>query len=60
MTREGHSAARVSGGCFVMGEAAGAAVHLALAGHTTVAEVDVAELQGLLEAQGAYLGREVT
>jgi len=50
----------VSGGCFVMGEAAGAAAHLALAGHTTVAKVDVAELQGLLEAQGAYLGREVT
>jgi FAD-dependent oxidoreductase family protein len=60
MTREGHSAARVSGGCFVMGEAAGAAAHLALAGNTTVAEVDVAKLQGLLEAQGAYLGRDVT
>jgi len=60
MTREGHSAARVSGGCFVMGEAAGAAAHLALAGNTTVAKIDVAELQGLLEAQGAYLGRDVT
>jgi hypothetical protein len=60
MTREGHSAARVSGGCFVMGEAAGAAAHLALAGNTTVVEIDVAELQGLLEAQGAYLGRDVT
>ena len=60
MTREGHSAARVSGGCFVMGEAAGAAAHLALEGNTTVAEVDVAKLQGLLEAQGAYLGRDVT
>jgi hypothetical protein len=60
MTREGHSAARASGGCFVMGEAAGSAAHLALAGKTTVAEVDVAKLQGLLEAQGAYLGRDVT
>jgi len=60
MTREGHSAARVSGGCFVMGEAAGAAAHLALAGNTTVAQIDVAELQGLLEDQGAYLGRDVT
>jgi len=37
MTREGHSAARVSGGCFVMGSC-GAAAHLALAGKTAVAE----------------------
>lgn len=60
MTHEGQSAARVSGGCFVMGEAAGAAAHLALARNTAVAEVDVAALQRLLEASGAYLGRDVT
>jgi len=59
MTQAGHSAARVSGGCFVMGEAAGAAAHLALARNTAVAEVDVAALQRLLQASGAYLGRDV-
>jgi FAD-dependent oxidoreductase family protein len=59
MTHEGQSAARVSGGCFVMGEAAGAAAHLALARNTPVAEIDVAALQRLLEASGAYLGRDV-
>src|SRR5437870_323274 len=59
MTHEGQSAARVSGGCFVMGEAAGAAAHLALARDTAVAEVDIAALQRLLEASGAYLGRDV-
>ncbi len=32
MTHEGQSAARVSGGCFVMGQAAGCAAHLSLAG----------------------------
>jgi FAD dependent oxidoreductase len=60
MTHAGQSAARVSGGCFVMGEAAGAAAHLALAGDTAVAGVDVAALQRLLETSGAYLGRDVT
>ena len=33
MTHEGQSAARVSGGCFVMGQAAGTAAHLSLAGN---------------------------
>ncbi len=56
MTHEGQSAARVSGGCFVMGEAAGTAAHLALARGVAVADVDVAELQGMLEADGVYLG----
>jgi len=50
---------RVSGGCLVMGEAAGAAAHLALARNTAVAEIDVAAVQRLLEANGAYLGRDV-
>ena len=34
MTHEGQSAARVSGGCFVMGQAAGTAAHLALSGNS--------------------------
>jgi hypothetical protein len=59
MTHEGQSAARVSGGCFVMGEAAGTAAHLATAAGVTPAEVDVAELQRALEEAGAYLGREI-
>jgi len=57
MTHEGQSAARVSGGCFVMGEAAGTAAHLAIAAGVAPADVDVAELQRALETAGAYLGR---
>ena len=59
MTHEGQSAARVSGGCFVMGEAAGAAAHLSLAGNGTVADIAVDKLQETLERGGAYLGRDV-
>jgi hypothetical protein len=57
MSHEGQSAARVSGGCFVMGEAAGTAAHLAIAGEVAAADVDVADLQRLLEQGGVYLGR---
>ena len=59
MTHEGQSAARVSGACFVMGQAAGSAAHLALAGNSPLAEISVEALQGLLEEGGAYLGRDV-
>ncbi len=59
MTHEGQSAARVSGGCFVMGQAAGSAAHLALAGNSALAEIPVESLQALLEKDGAYLGRDV-
>jgi hypothetical protein len=59
MTHEGQSAARVSGGCFAMGEAAGAAAHLSLAGNAAPADIDVAALQQLLERNGVYLGRDV-
>jgi hypothetical protein len=59
MTHEGQSAARVSGGCFVMGQAAGSAAHLALSGNSALAEIPVEALQGLLEKDGAYLGRDV-
>jgi hypothetical protein len=57
MTHEGQSAARVSGGCFAMGEAAGTAAHLAIAAGAAAADIDVAGLQRVLEAGGAYLGR---
>jgi FAD-dependent oxidoreductase family protein len=59
MTHEGQSAARVSGGCFVMGQAAGSAAHLALSGNSALAEIPVEALQGLLEKNGVYLGRDV-
>jgi glycine/D-amino acid oxidase-like deaminating enzyme len=59
MTHEGQSAARVSGGCFVMGEAAGTAAHLSLAGNAAPADVGVAALQEALERNGVYLGRDI-
>jgi hypothetical protein len=58
MTHEGQSAARVSGACFVMGQAAGTAAHLALAGNAPPAEISVDDLQRLLEQEGVYLGRD--
>jgi len=58
MTHMGQSAARVSGGCFVMGEAAGTAAALANAAGARPRDVDVKALQGKLEAAGAYLGRD--
>ena len=58
MTHEGQSAARVSGGCLVMGEAAGTAAHLCLAGNAAPADIDVAALQATLERNGVYLGRD--
>jgi hypothetical protein len=58
MTHEAQSAARVTGACFVMGEAAGAAAHLALASGCSADAVDTGALQARLEAQGAWLGRE--
>jgi glycine/D-amino acid oxidase-like deaminating enzyme len=57
MSHEAQSAARVSGACFVMGQAAGTAAHLALDGGCDAASVDVAKLQAHLESNGAYLGR---
>jgi hypothetical protein len=59
MTHEGQSAARVSGACFVMGQAAGSAAHLALTGNSALAEISVEALQGLLEKGRGYLGRDV-
>lgn len=56
MTHEGQSAARVSGSCFAMGEAAGAAAALALKAGTLPAGLPVAVLQARLREQGAFLG----
>jgi hypothetical protein len=58
MTHEGQSAARVSGPCFVMGQAAGTAAHLSLAGNSSCADMGVDTLQAMLEDDGAYLGRD--
>jgi len=60
MTHEGQSAARVSGACFVMGQAAGSAAHLALAGNVELVDIPPERLQTVLENDGVYLGRDVT
>jgi len=52
MTHEGQSAARASGGCFVMGQAAGTAA-ASLGGGSRFADVDVPALQKKLIADGA-------
>ena len=57
MTHGAQSAARVTGPCFVMGEAAGLAAGMALSAGVAGGEVDVQELQRRLEDQGAFLGR---
>ena len=56
MTHEGQSSARVSGPCFVMGQAAGTAADLALKAGAACRAIDVASLQQRLAGDGAYLG----
>src|SRR6267142_646214 len=56
MTHGGQSAARVSGACFAMGQAAGSAAHLALKAGTAPRRLDAHALQAHLKAQGAWLG----
>jgi hypothetical protein len=58
MTHDGQSAARVSGACFAMGEAAGAAAALALSGNTIPRDIAVEKLQQMLQQQGAFIGRD--
>jgi hypothetical protein len=60
MTHEGQSAARVSGACFVMGEAAATGAHLALAAQINPADIHVTRLQQTLERNGVYLGKETS
>jgi hypothetical protein len=57
MTHEGQSAARVSGACFVMGEAAATAAHIALSTQLSPADISVTALQQRLETNGVFLGR---
>jgi hypothetical protein len=59
MTQGGQSAARVSGGCFVMGQAAGTAAALALGAGCPPRTLSAARLQAQLLRDGAYLGRDV-
>lgn len=58
MTHEGQSAARVSGACFAMGEAAGSAAALALSGNTIPRDIAVEKLQQRLKDEGAFIGRD--
>jgi hypothetical protein len=57
MTHLAQAAARVSGGCFVMGEAAGALAAQALAAGGRVRGVAADAVQSRLAAAGAFLGR---
>lgn len=59
MTHMGQAAARVSGGCFVMGQAAGTAAALAVNAGVRPRDLPVEQLQQRLEADGAYLGRDI-
>ena len=52
------SAARVSGACFVMGEAAGTAAALALGGNTMPRDIAVDKLQQQLKQQGEFIGQD--
>ena len=58
MTHDGQSAARVSGACFVMGQAAGAAAALALRAAVAPRALDVGLLQARLRRDDAFLGDE--
>jgi hypothetical protein len=58
MTHDGQSAARVSGACFAMGEAAGSAAALALSGNTIPRDIATEKLQQRLKEQGAFIGRD--
>jgi len=56
MSHEGQSSARVSGPCFIMGQAAGTAADLALQANVAPRALDVAALQRRLLGDGANLG----
>src|SRR5712664_1216876 len=58
MTHDGQSAARVSGACFAMGEAAGTAAALALDGNAMPRDIAVEKLQQQLKQQGAFIGQD--
>jgi len=56
MTHMGQSAARVTGPCFAMGQAAGTAAALSLRAGVAPRRLDVCGLQRVLQQDGAYLG----
>ena len=56
MTHGGQSAARVSGACFAMGQAAGTAAHLALRAKTAPRSLDTELLRQTLAREGAIIG----
>ena len=58
MTHDGQSSARVSGPCFVMGQAAGTAADLALRAGGAPRALDVTLLQETLRTNGVFLGME--
>ena len=55
MEHEGQSAARASGACFVMGQAAGTAAAMSDEG-ASFAQIDVAKLQAHLRVDGVFFG----
>jgi hypothetical protein len=57
MTHLAQAAARVTGGCFVMGEAAGVLAAFSLGDHGDLRAVAPARVQERLAAGGAFLGR---
>ena len=59
MTHEGQSAARASGACYVMGQAAGTAAPMQ-ASDQRFADINVPALQTALTADGVYLDHENT
>ncbi|HLS48531.1 MAG TPA: FAD-dependent oxidoreductase [Actinomycetaceae bacterium] len=59
MTQWGQSSARVTGPCFVMGQAAGIAADLAITNNLAVGDIDVPELQRRLIDTGAFLGTDL-
>jgi len=59
MTHEAQSAARVTGACFVMGQAAGTAAALAIQAAAAPRRLEVRKLQRALEQDGVYLGLRV-
>jgi len=58
MTHDGQSSARVSGPCFVMGQAAGVAADLAIDAGCAPRAIDVGVLQRRLKSDGVNLGRD--
>ncbi|MDF2119775.1 FAD-dependent oxidoreductase [Roseiarcaceae bacterium H3SJ34-1] len=58
MTHMGQSAARVSGACFVMGQAAGTAADMAIAARSAPEKISVVALQDRLQRDGAFLGHK--